>query len=335
MEHESSTNKPIELSVLVVSYQTRELTLACLRSLLEETRAVEMEVLVLDNDSSDGSADAIAEEFPDLTLFALKENLGFGAANNYLAERARGQRLLLLNPDTVVLHGAVDNLWHFANSHAKANLWGGRTLFGDHSLNPSSCWGAPTPWSALSLGLGLARAFPRSPIFHPEGLGAWKRDSVREVPIISGCFLMIDAALWHDLDGFHADFFMYGEDADLCLRAGAHGARPLITPEATIIHYGGASERGVRAGKMIRLFTAKAQLYRKFWGGLSGRFGLYTLDLWTLVRCFAFWVLSLVGKGSPASRESWQEIWRGRSAWHQAFRSTQPYKGSGRGGRDS
>ncbi len=320
-----------QLSVLVVSYQTRDLTLACLRSLLAETSAVDMEVLVLDNHSSDGSAEAIAEEFPELTLFALQENLGFGAANNYLAERARGQRLLLLNPDTVVLHAAVDNLWHFANAHAKARLWGGRTLFEDHSLNPSSCWGAPTPWSAFSLGLGLARAFPRSAIFHPEGLGSWKRDSVREVPIVSGCFLMIDRDLWNELEGFHPDFFMYGEDADLCLRAGAHGARPLISPDATIIHYGGASERGVRAGKMIRLFTAKAQLYRKFWGPVSGRFGLRTLDLWTLVRRGAFALLSLAGKGSPASRASWDEIWKGRDAWHRAFQGTKPYKAPGGG----
>ncbi|MFT4647426.1 MAG: N-acetylglucosaminyl-diphospho-decaprenol L-rhamnosyltransferase [Glaciecola sp.] len=323
-----------QLSVLVVSYQTRELTLACLRSLLAETSSVDMEVLVLDNDSSDGSAAAIAEEFPELTLFALDENLGFGAANNFLAEKAQGERLLLLNPDTVVLHAAVDNLWHFANSHAKARLWGGRTLFADHGLNPSSCWGAPTPWSAFSLGLGLARAFPRSAIFHPEGLGAWKRDSVREVPIVSGCFLMIDQDLWDELQGFHPDFFMYGEDADLCLRARIHGARPLINPDATIIHYGGASERGVRAGKMVRLFTAKAQLYRKFWGKFAALFGLWTLDLWTLVRCFAFWVLGILGKGSPASRESWREIWKGRGAWHTAFRKTKPYKPSG-GGRFS
>ncbi len=325
----SSATHSVELSVLVVSYQTRELTLACLRSLLQETSVVDMEVLVLDNDSSDGSAEAIANEFPELTLFALDENLGFGAANNYLAERARGQRLLLLNPDTVVLDGAVDHLWAFANSHGDAQLWGGRTLFEDRSLNPSSCWGAPTPWSALSLGLGLARAFPRSPLFHPEGLGAWKRDSVREVPIVSGCFLMIDRELWQDLQGFHPDFFMYGEDADLCLRARAHGARPLIDPEAVIVHYGGASERGVRSGKMTRLFTAKAQLYRKFWGRGAARFGLFTLDLWTLVRRLAFGLLGLVGKGSPTSRQAWNEIWQGRDAWHSAFHRTTPYKAPG------
>jgi hypothetical protein len=145
---------------------------------------------------------------------------------------------------------------------------------------------------------------------------------------------MIDADLWRELDGFHPDFFMYGEDADLCLRARAHGARPLIDPDATIIHYGGASERGVRAGKMIRLFTAKAQLYKKFWGAFAGRFGLFTLDLWTGVRCCAFWLLGLFGKGSPTSRESWREIWKGRSAWHAAFHKTRRYESAREGRHD-
>ncbi|MEZ6003188.1 MAG: glycosyltransferase family 2 protein [Planctomycetota bacterium] len=314
-----------ELSVLVVSYQTRELTLEAVRSLLAETREVSIEVLVLDNASSDGSAEAIAGEFPGVTLFALKENLGFGAANNFLAERARGRRLLLLNPDTVVLDGAVDKLWAFAEARPAARLWGGRTLYGDRSLNPSSCWGAPTPWSAFCLGLGIARAFPRSAFWNPEALGPWQRDSEREVPIVSGCFLMIDTDLWRTLEGFHPDFFMYGEDADLCLRAARHGARPRIAPMAAIVHYGGASERAVRAGKMVRLFTAKAQLYKKFWGPGAARFGLFTLDLWAFVRRSAFGLLGLVGKGSPASREVWREIWSRRGEWHQAFRATGRY----------
>ncbi len=316
----------IDLSVLVVSYQTKEWTLEALRSLLAETSSTRIEVLVWDNASSDGSAEAIAAEFPNLTLFAQGENLGFGAANNALAERARGRRLLLLNPDTVVLDGAVDALWDFAERTPAARLWGGRTRFADGQLNPSSCWGAPTPWSALCLGLGLARAFPRSAWWHPEGLGPWQRDSEREVPIVSGCFLMIDRDLWRELDGFHPDFFMYGEDADLCLRARAHGARPRITPEATIVHYGGASERGVRAGKMVRLFTAKAQLFRKFWGPVAARFGLWTLDLWVAVRRIGFGLARWVGKGSPESRRVWKEIGSQKRAWHDAWRATEPYR---------
>ena len=325
---EKPLQKPADLSVLVVSYQTKDWTLECLRSLFRETRDTGIEVLVLDNASTDGSARAIADLLQGeerATLFALDENLGFGAANNFLAQKSRGRRLLLLNPDTITKDGAVDKLWRFAEQNPGARLWGGRTTFEDGSLNPSSCWGAPTPWSALCIALGLARAFPKSRLFNPEGLGAWERDSVRPVPIISGCFFLIDRDLWQELGGFHPDFFMYGEDADLSLRAAHHGARPLITPDASIVHFGGASERGVRAGKMTRLFSAKAQLFKKYWGPLAARFGLFTLDLWVLIRRFGFFGAGLFGKGSLESRRTWREIWDSRSAWHSAFHKTEAY----------
>lgn len=316
----------LAFSVIVVSYGTRRLTLDCLRSLYAETSAPAFEVIVVDNASDDGSAKAIAEAFPQAQLLALDENLGFGAANNLAAERAKGRRLLLLNPDTVVRGRALEALWQDAQAHPEAGIWGGRTLFADGVLNRTSCWGAPTPWSALCLALGLASAFPRSAIFHPEGLGAWARDSAREVPIVSGCLMLVDADLWRRLGGFHEDFFMYGEDADLCLRARAEGAAPRITPEATIVHLGGASERA-RAGKMVRLFTAKAQLYAKFWGSLSGRFGLFTLDLWALHRFVAFSLAALVRPAKRSSRDIWREVWYSRGTWHAAFARTEPYRG--------
>src|SRR5690606_2943956 len=110
------------------------------------------------------------------------------------------------------------------------------------SLNPTSCWGRSTPWSEFCHAVGLSAAFRGSRLLNPEGLGSWRRDSVREVDIVTGCFLLLPRALWERLGGFHPDFFMYGEEADLCLRARRLGVRPIITPEATIVHYGGRSE---------------------------------------------------------------------------------------------
>ncbi|MEZ5976006.1 MAG: hypothetical protein R3E96_14550 [Planctomycetota bacterium] len=135
---------------------------------------------------------------------------------------------------------------------------------------------------------------------------------------------MIDTDLWRKLEGFHPDFFMYGEDADLCLRAARHGAGRASRPRPRSCTTA-ALANAVRAGKMVRLFTAKAQLYKKFWGPGAARFGLFTLDLWAFVRRSAFGLLGLVGKGSPASREVWREIWSRRGEWHQAFRATGRY----------
>ena len=97
------------------------------------------EIIVLDNDSSDGSAEAISEKFPEVNLIASADNLGFSEGNNYCAKIAKGEYLLLLNPDTVTLDKAVDKLLSFSLDYPQAGIWGGRTLFSDHSLNSSSC----------------------------------------------------------------------------------------------------------------------------------------------------------------------------------------------------
>ena len=249
---------PPLLTVIIVSYNTREMTLACLRSLRDETR-VSHEVIVVDNASTDGSAEAIAAEFPETALMAETANHGFAGGNNLAARRASGEYLLLLNPDTVVLDGAVDRLLAFARARPAAGIWGGRTLYGDRSLNPTSCWRRMTLWSLACRATGLTGVFPRSELFNSESYGGWDRSSERAVDIVTGCFLMIRRDLWEALDGFDPAFFMYGEEADLCLRARAHGAAPRVTPKATILHYGGASEK-VRADKMVRLLAGKASL---------------------------------------------------------------------------
>src|SRR5262249_52669728 len=231
------------VSIIVVSYRTRELTLECLRSIARETVGVSHEVLVVDNASGDGSAAAIAQEFPDVKLIALDGNVGFARANNIAAGEARGRYLLLLNPDTVVIDRAIDRLLEFAAEHPQARIWGGRTLYADRTLNPTSCWRRMSLWNVFCRTAGLTGLFPRSQLFNSECYGRWDRSTVRDVDIVTGCFLLIERDFWQRLGGFDARFFMYGEEADLCLRAAKLGARPAVTPNATIIHYGGASEQ--------------------------------------------------------------------------------------------
>lgn len=306
-----------DLSILVVSFNTRELTLACLESIEAQTRDITWELLVVDNDSTDGSADAIAERFPRARVIRPGRNLGFAAANNLAAGHARGERLLLLNPDTVVLDGAIQKLHAFAVSQPAADICGGRTRFPDGSLNPASCWRAPTLWSVLCAGTGLTRLFPHSALFAPESYGGWQRNSVREVEIVSGCFLMIHRFLWDRLGGFDPAFFMYGEEADLCLRAQHLGARCLICPDAEIVHHGGASER-VRADKMVRLFEAKAKLFARHWGTLSRPLGVLGIDLWAASRMLGLAAMRRIRPHHASAHEAWRAIWRRRNEWHRA-----------------
>ncbi len=310
----------VDLTIIVVSYNTCAMTLACLDSIAAQTQDVNFEVIVVDNASSDGSDAAVQRHPLGQNLIALKENIGFARANNLAAQRARGELILLLNPDTVVLDHAIDRLVAFAPTRPWAGIWGGRTLFADGRLNPSSCWGRMSPWNLFSRVLGLTGFAPLSRLFNDEAYGGWRRDSVASVDIVSGCFLLVRRSLWRELGGFDQAFFMYGEDADFCLRAARLGAAPAITPDATIVHYGGASE-ATRAGKMIKLLSAKALLIRRHWAPSTQRLGLALLAAWPLGRWIA---LSAHGRmtgcsATCAAAHEWREIWCRRDLWLVAY----------------
>ncbi len=301
-----------DLSIIMVSYNSREFTLAALESFYAHAPDLKFEMLIVDNDSSDGSAAAIAASFPQARLSALKTNLGFAAANNLAAQSASGRRLLLLNPDTVHLDDATGALWRFAERTPDRGIWGGRTLYPDRSLNPTSCWGRMTVWSLFCFTVGLSRNFRGSALFDPEGYGGWRRDTERDVDIVTGCFLMIDRALWERLGAFDKTFFMYAEEADLCLRAIAAGARPGISPEATIIHYGGVSEAS-RTEKVIKVMRGKATLMHKHWPRPKLMMGLALLWLWSLSRV----VYTTVA--AREDRPKWLTIWHRRREWMAGF----------------
>ncbi|WP_425102229.1 glycosyltransferase family 2 protein [Tropicibacter sp. S64] len=306
---------PAELTVIIVSYNTRALTLTCLETLFANTHEARAHVVVLDNASNDGSAEAIGEAFPQVELIASPENHGFAKANNIVAEQAQTEWLLLLNPDTEVHPGAIDNLLRFARANPQAGITGGRTVFPGGALNIASCWMRLTPWSAFCMATGLTAAFRGSAVFNPEAMGSWQRDSVREVDIVVGCFLMIPKTLWDALGGFDLKYFMYGEEADLCLRARAMGYKPAITPEAEIMHLVGAAS-GKVARKMQMVAKARTTLIRDHWPRWQVPFGLALYWLWAALRRVASGLMALSGK--PKHREAaekWREIWAARRDW--------------------
>lgn len=302
------------LTIIVVSYNTREMTLECLRSIRAETRAPH-EVIVVDNDSQDGSAAAIAAEFPDMRLMAETVNHGFAKANNLAAREARGEYLLLLNPDTVVLDGALDKLLAFARRRPEAKIWGGRTLYGDRTLNPSSCWRRMTLWSLFCNSVGLSTLFPRNPLFNAEGYGGWDRSTEREVDIVTGCLFLISRADWGVLGGFDPAFFMYAEEADLCLRARAQiGARPRVTPEVVIVHYTGASQ-SVRADKLVRVLKAKGDLIDRHFPVFQRRIARFLLGSYPRSRWLGARLLRKRGSAAEERYTLWNEVCRRRVEW--------------------
>ena len=311
-------SRPV-VSVLVISYNTREMTLDCLRSLRDQTDLA-FEVIVVDNNSQDGSAEAIAKEFPEIDLVARSDNLGFAGGNNLAASRACGEYILLLNPDTVVLDHAVDRLLVFAAANPKAGIWGGRTVFADMSLNPASCWQRMTLWNTFCRTTGLTAIFRSSRIFNAEGYGDWQRDSERDVDIVQGSFFLIRRDFWNELGGFDPKFFMYGEEADLCLRAIASGARPRMTPDATIVHYGGASEK-VRSDRMVKLLAGKMGLINRHFPAWQKPLGRALFTAYPLGRMIATRTLgALTGKESlRESATTWSAVWAQRKDWRAGY----------------
>lgn len=309
----SQATTPAELTIIIVSYNTRELTLKCLETLFAEAGDLAMRVVVLDNASADGSADAIASRFPQAELIRSPENIGFARANNLVAESITSEWMLLLNPDTEVHPGAIANLLAFSKAHPEAGITGGRTVFPDGSLNIASCWKRMTPWSLFCSTFWLTNLFPKSAFFNPEAIGGWRRDTVRRVDIVVGCFLMIPTALWRKLGGFDSRYFMYGEEADLCLRASSMGFQPMITPDAQIMHLVGASSTK-RTDKVLRVAKAKTTLIRDHWSKLLIPLGVAQMWLWAAVRRIGSAIVaSLTGK--TEQRDHWAMIWKQRRDW--------------------
>jgi N-acetylglucosaminyl-diphospho-decaprenol L-rhamnosyltransferase len=313
-------NESLDLTIIIVSYNTRQLTLKCLETLFEKTVSTKFRTVVFDNDSRDGTVDAILRDFPQVEVVASQENFGFARANNLVAASASTDWILLLNPDTEVYEGAIDNLLEFSRNRPKAGITGGRTFFPDGSLNPLSCQGRITVWSSFCKAAGLSMIFPNSALFNSEAYGGWKRDTAREVDIIVGCFLMVQRSLWVELDGFELRYFMYGEDSDLSLRASKLGFRPAICPEAEIMHLVGASSR-VKWRKQVMVAKSRTTLIHDHWNTSLIPIGVSLIWAWAATRTFWAYLTSfLKGRTGNDRLQYWTNIWQCRDDWLQPYK---------------
>jgi N-acetylglucosaminyl-diphospho-decaprenol L-rhamnosyltransferase len=302
----------VDVSVVIVSYNTREWLATCLGSLPAASKEHTYEVIVVDNASRDGSADVVAEEFPQARLVRNEENVGFGRAVNQGAALARGAYLLLLNPDGYLAAGALDALVRFASDNPQYVIVGGRTVTPSGELDPRSCWAAPTLWSLWCSATLLSTLRPGSPWFDPEAMGRFHRDHARPVDIVTGCLLLVALPDWRKLGGFDERYFVYGEDADLCLRATAQtGRRCAITPEAVMVHAVGASS-ATRPDKLELLLRGRVTLARTHLPGWRGRLG-------SALIVAGVWVRSTLERIGVGRDTNWREVWRRRERWRAGY----------------
>jgi len=225
-----------DVSVVVVSWNTRGLLRNCLGSILSCAGGVPFEIIVIDNASSDGSADMVAADFPTAKIIRNVRNRGFAAANNQGLRVARGRYVLLLNPDTLILNGAIAETVRFADAHPDAAVVGCHTLCGDGRLQ-YNCFLFP---SLVNLFLSLTRLnrlYPRNRFFGRERMTWWDYDTPRIVDVVAGCFMLVRRRAIDDVGLMDESYFMYSEETDWCWRFRRNGWKTMYTPDATIVHF--------------------------------------------------------------------------------------------------
>lgn len=253
------------VSILVVNWNTRDVTLQCLRSLEEARLGVPHEVILVDNASSDGSAGAIAEAFPNVQLIANDRNRGFAAANNQAYAASRGRHVLLLNSDTLVRAGQIEALAAFLESTPEAGVVGPKLLNADGSFQLSAC-PFVRPWDVYFEHARFPRALQPHAQRSPRRLYRFAEDAPMAVDYVIGAALMIRRAVVEAIGPLDEGFFMYGEEQDWCLRAKAAGWGVYYLPTAAITHLGGASAELAPDPMLAARFASSFRLLGKHRG---------------------------------------------------------------------
>jgi len=252
----------LDVSLVIVSWNTREILQGCLRSIYEQTRDSTYEVIIVDNASVDGSQEMVKREFPRTTLFENEENRGFAVANNQGMGVAKGRYVLLLNSDTVVLNGAIQKVIAFADKHPEAAVVGCKVLNPDLTLQPT-CFMFPSLKNLFLSATYFYKVFPRSRFFGREQMTWWNRDDVREVDVVTGCFMLVRRESIEQVGRMDERFFMYGEETDWCWRFKKTGWKRLFFPGAEIIHLGGQSSKHVKVKSLVQLRLSILQYFHK------------------------------------------------------------------------
>jgi GT2 family glycosyltransferase len=237
---------PSRLTIAIVSYNTAEVLAHCLAS-IEKARAsceaegLQLETWVIDNASRDGSAQMVARDFPSVHLIESPENLGFGRANNLVFAKTRDEYVLVLNPDTEIGAQCLLGCRRFADEHRDVGILGCRVVLPDGTLDRACKRGIPTPLNALCYFTGLDRLFPRHPVIGGYNATYVAETEQADVGAVVGAFMWIRREALDAVGGFDEEFFMYGEDLDLCYRFTQAGWRVVYVPRYEVRHHKGVS----------------------------------------------------------------------------------------------
>ncbi len=229
--------KSAELSIIILSYNTKDVLENCLASIdAVKTPADAWEIIVVDNNSRDGSADMVQKNFPPVMLIRQKKNVGFAAGNNIGIKKSKGEYVLLLNSDTEVAPGAIQETLQYLKHHADVGVITCKLLRPDGTIDPACHRGFPTPWAAFTYFIGLERLFPNLKLFSQYHQGYKDMEQIHEIDSLSGAFYLIGRNVIDKVGYLDEQFFMYGEDLDWSYRIKRAGWKIIYYPFVSILH---------------------------------------------------------------------------------------------------
>ncbi|HXY07805.1 MAG TPA: glycosyltransferase family 2 protein [Terriglobales bacterium] len=263
-----STAKP-DISIVIVTWNGKKYALECLDSLRALNSALRMEVIVVDNASTDGTPDAIQENYPEVRLIRNEANLGFAKANNIGLSVVKGDFLCLVNSDVVVPPGCLEKMIDYMRAHTDIGLLGPKMLSPTGGVG-QSVNRLPTVWNYLCFALGLHVLVPNSRLFGGYLMAGYPYNKTEDVEVLTGWFWMVPRAALEQVGGLDERFFMYGEDLDWSYRFLKAGWRVVFFAEAEALHYGAASSGQAPTRFYVEMVRANLQYFRKHYGWLGG-----------------------------------------------------------------
>lgn len=261
----------MKLSIVIVNYNVKYFLEQCLHSVLKACGELEAEILVVDNNSVDGSVQMIRKKFPEVHLIENKENKGFSKANNQAIRKSHGEYVLLLNPDTLVEDDTLTKIVQFMDQHPESGGLGVKMLDGKGKFLPESKRGLPSPSVAFFKIFGLSRLFPKSHLFGKYHLSYLDKDQIHEIDILAGAFMLLRKKVLDKIGLLDEEFFMYGEDIDLSYRITQAGYKNIYYPEARIIHYKGESTRKSSMNYVFMFYNAMIIFAKKHFSQKNAR----------------------------------------------------------------
>lgn len=259
----AAAENPLSCSVVIVAYNSGDFIPVCLNSVHEALRGIDSEVIVLDNGSPEPLTEENRNAFPSVIWLTSEKNLGFGKGCNFAARRAQGRVLFFLNPDTVVAPDTFRKMLAYIQSKPDAGIVGCKILNGDGTLQCACRRTFPSPLAAVFKTIGLAALFPKSRTFAAYNMTFLDPDEETPVDAVSGSFFGVNRNVYARVKGFDEDYFMYGEDMDICYRIQKLGLRNYYFPGTSILHFKGQSSCTRRVRSFIEFYQAMLIFARK------------------------------------------------------------------------